>query len=298
MKIYDLIIIGMGPAGMSAAVYAKRNGLEVMLLEKKIPGGLVNNSSEVDNYLGFPDISGPELVEKFLYHIKSLDIPYKIKEVINIKIKKNIKKVMTKNEEFLTKNIIVATGRSPRTLGLPNELELIGKGISHCALCDGVFFKNKAIAVVGAGNSALEETLHLSTLCNKIYLINRNDDLRGDEILQEEIKEKKNIEIIYNSKVTKINEENGFLRSIEISGKKELDVSGMFIYVGYEPKIDFIKDKVETNAAGYIKVNSKFETNIDGIYAVGDIIAKRHYQIIVAASDGAKAAINISKKFL
>ena len=296
MITYDLIIIGMGPAGMSAAIYAKRNGLNVLILESVMPGGLVNNSSEVDNYLGFYNTSGPDLVEKFTSHIKSLDINYKIKEVSEIINLKDIKKIITKDEEFLCKFIIIATGRSPKLLGLPNELNLLGRGISRCALCDGMFFKDKDVAVIGGGNSALEETLHLANICKKIYLIHRRDSLRGENILQDRIKSKENIEILYNSEVTKINDENELLKSIEINHEKEINIQGMFVYIGYVPKIDFAKGLVETNEAGYIKVNGEYETSTKGIYAIGDIIDKDYYQIVTAVSEGAIAAINISKK--
>ena len=292
--VYDLIIIGMGPGGMNAAIYAKRNGLNVLILERSAPGGLLNYTSEIDNYIGLPSVKGTELAKKFFEHIKMLEIPYKLKEVLNIENLNDNKKVITASEEFICKSIIIATGRTPKLLGLPNEQELIGRGISRCALCDGMFFKGKDVAVVGGGNSALEESLHLANICNKVYIIHRRDLLRGENILQDKVNNKDNIEIIYNSEVTKINEENGILKNIEINNEQKLDVSGLFIYIGYTPAVSFVNDLLETNENGYIKVNSRFETNIKGIYAIGDIIEKDYYQIVTATSDGAIAAINIS----
>ena len=294
--IYDLIIIGMGPGGMSAAIYAKRNGLNVLLLEKNMPGGITNYTSEVDNYLGMPNVKGPELAMKFFEHIKSLEIPYKLKEVTNIIDEGKTKKIMTKDEEFICKKIIVATGRSPKLLGLPNEIELSGKGISRCALCDGMFYKDKVVAVIGGGNSALEESIHLAKLCSKVYLIHRRDEFRAEATIQDRIKEKENIEIIYNTEVIKINEENGRLKSVTLSNNEELKTSGLFIYIGYNPNTEVLKDVVAIDENGYIEVDERYETTVKGIYAIGDIILKDYYQIIIAASEGAKAAINISNE--
>jgi len=296
--IYDLIIIGMGPAGMSAAIYAKRNGLNVLLLEKNIPGGLTNYTSEIDNYLGLPNTKGPELANKFLEHIKFLEIPYQLKEVTSIIDEGETKKIITKDNEFICKKIIVATGRSPKLLGLPNEIELTGKGVSRCALCDGMFFKDKIVAVIGGGNSALQESLHLAKLCSKVYLIHRRDEFRAEINVQDRIKEKENIEIIYNAEVIKINAENERLKSITLNNNQELEISGLFIYIGYNPNTHLLKDIVDIDENGYVKVDEKFETSVKGIYAIGDIILKDYYQLILAASDGAKAAINISNEVL
>ena len=293
--IYDLIVIGMGPSGMAAAVYAKRNGLNVLILEKSMPGGLVNNSSEVDNYLGYPGIKGIDLVANFVSHISSLDIPYKIEEVKDIKLEQDIKKVITAKEEYNTKNIIIATGRSPELLGLPKEKELIGRGISTCALCDGVFFKDKVIAVVGGGNSALEEAIHLSSIVSKIYLIHRRENLRGEEILRSSVESKDNIEIIYNSEITKLLEAGNKLSGIELNNKEVINIEGLFIYIGYKPNTEVFKNIVATNKEGYIKVNQYYETSVSGIYAVGDIIEKEYYQIITAVNEGSVAALNISR---
>jgi len=292
--IYDLIIIGMGPAGMNAAIYAKRNGLNVLMLEKNMPGGMLNYISEIDNYLGFSSISGSDLAMKFYEHIKSLDIPFKLKEVIEIIDEKETKRIITKDEEYICKNIIIATGRKSKLLGLPNEKELIGKGISFCALCDGMFFKGKTVAVIGGGNSALEEALHLAKLCEKVYLIHRREEFRADIEPQEKVNEKENIQVILNTEIKAINEENNRLKSLTLSNNEELEVSGLFIYIGYEPNINLIKKLVETDRKEYIIVDEKFKTSCDGIYAIGDIIKKDCYQIVTAISEGAIAAINIS----
>lgn len=292
---YDAIIIGMGVAGISAAIYAARSGSKILILEKARPGGILNNIDLIENYPGIPKISGPDLSFQLFEQINALNIPYKIEEVVDIYQDGDTKIVKTTKEEYTTTNILIATGRSPRLLGLPNEKELIGKGISTCALCDGTLYKGKEIAVVGGGNSALQEALYLSKLVKKIYLIHRRDEFRGDNELADRIKNTSNIEIVYNSQITELKEENGFLTSIKINEEKELPVSALFIYVGYAPKTDFAKNLEITNPAGYIEVDENYETKIKGIYAAGDIIVKKVYQIVTAAAEGATAAIRFSK---
>ena len=198
---------------------------------------------------------------------------------------------------FKAKNIIIATGRKRRALGLKKERELLGHGISNCALCDGALYKNKVIAVVGGGNSAVEEAIYLSNLGKKVYLIHRKDSFKADNSLIEELNKKENIEYYWNSEITSLEEENGNLSSIEINHQEILKVEGLFVYIGFEPNINFIKDLNIADKNGYIKVNKNFETKIPGIYAVGDAIKKDVYQLVTAASDGAVAAINISKNF-
>ncbi len=293
---YDSIIIGMGVAGIAAAIYAKRAGNNVLLLEKERPGGILNIIDNIENYPGFKKISGPDLSLQMFEQINELKIPYKIEEVIDITIQDDLKIVKTKKETYQCNNILIATGRSPILLGLPKEEELIGKGISTCALCDGTLYKNKNVAVVGGGNSALQEALYLSKIVKKIYLIHRREEFRAEKELIEKIKSSENIEIIYNSQITNYIEENGILTGIEINEAKELKIDGLFIYIGYAPKTDFAKKLNITNPAGYIEVDKNYETNVPGIYAAGDIIIKKVYQIITAASEGATAAIRFSRK--
>lgn len=294
--MYDSIIIGMGIAGISAAIYAKRSGNNVLMIEKMRPGGIINTIDKIENYPGFKTISGPDFAFQLFEQVNNLKIPYKMEEVINVSVENDIKIVRTNKETYQAKNILIATGRSPIFLGLPNEEALIGKGISTCALCDGYLYKGKEIAVVGGGNSALQEALYLSNIVEKIYLIHRRDEFRGEKSLVEQIKEKENIEILYNSQVTELKEENNELKSIVINEEKELDVKAMFVYIGYAPKTEFVSELGITNPAGYINVDDNYETTIPGIYAAGDIIVKKVYQIVTAASEGATAAIRFSRK--
>jgi thioredoxin reductase (NADPH) len=293
---YDSIIIGMGIAGISAAIYAKRSGNNVLMLEKMRPGGIINTIDKIENYPGFKSITGPDLAFQLFEQVNELKIPYKMEEVIEVTLENNIKVVKTKDHEYRALNILIATGRSPILLGLPKEEELIGKGISTCALCDGYLYKEKEIAVVGGGNSALQEALYLSNIVKKIYLIHRRDEFRADSSLVEQIKTKENIEICYTSQVTSLEEENGELKAVVLNETEKIPVSAMFVYIGYAPKTDFVKDLGITNQAGYLEVNENYETKVPGIYGAGDIIVKKVYQIVTAASEGATAAIRFSRK--
>lgn len=290
--MYDIIIIGMGISGITAAIYAKRENKNVLLIDKGMPGGLLNNIDNITNYPGLLNISGPDFAINLLNQIQSLDIPYKLEEVVELKLSGKIKVVKTTNNEYKASNIILAMGRTPKFLGLENEKSLLGHGISTCAMCDGFFYKNKDIAVVGTGNSALQETLYLSKLVNKIYLINRRDGFRGDAMLVDEVKKLPNIEIIYNSNIQKLNEKDSKLDSITLDTKRTIPVSGLFLYIGFTPTTKIVDSKI-LDEDGYIKVNKKFKTPIKGVYAIGDIIKKDIYQLITAASDGARVINNI-----
>lgn len=293
--IYDSIIIGMGVAGISAAVYAKRSGANVLMLEKMRPGGIINTIDKIENYPGFKSIDGPSLAFQLFDQVNSLKIPYQMEEVIELSVEEDLKIIKTKENEYRAYNVLIATGRSPIMLGLPNEEKLIGHGISTCALCDGYLYKGKEIAVVGGGNSALQEALYLANIVEKIYLIHRKEEFRADEELINQIKSKENIEIVYNAKVTELKEENNDLKAIVINEEKEIPISALFIYVGYAPKTDFAANLGITNPIGYIIVDQNYETNIKGIYAAGDIIIKKVYQIVTAAAEGATAAIRFSR---
>ncbi len=293
--MYDVIIIGMGISGISAAIYAKNSNLNVLIIEENAPGGLLNRINEINNYPGFKKITGPDLSYNLFESIQELNIPYKIDKVIQITLEKEIKIIKTEKEEYRTKNIIIATGRKNRLLNLENELKLLGHGISTCALCDGNLYKDKIIAVVGGGNTALEETLYLSNLASKIYLIHRRDTFRAEPALIDKINKKSNIEILYKSQVTKLIEENKNLSKIEINNEKEIAVSALFIFIGFIPNNEFLSNLYILNEEGYIEVNKNYETKINGIYAVGDCIKKEYYQLATAANDGVVASINIIK---
>lgn len=291
---YDLIIIGMGISGISAAIYAKRSNLNVLVIDKSMPGGLLNNIESIDNYPGYTHISGPDLAENLLNQLTNLNVLMKYEEVINIEDKDdNLKVVKTSNNVYESKRVLIATGRSQRTLGLPNEEELLGRGISTCALCDGNFFKDKEVAVVGGGNSALQEALYLSKIVKKIYLIHRRGEFTAQPEVVDKIMATNNIEVLFNKNVKELIKKEGLLGGVILNDGTRLDVEGLFIYIGFTPKADFIKNLNITNEAGYILVNEKMETGVKGIYASGDIIKKQVYQLVTGASEGVIAAVNI-----
>lgn len=293
--IYDLIIIGMGPAGVSAAIYAKRAGLNILCLDKAMIGGYLNYIDRVDNYPGLFGVSGPDFAFKLYEHIKELDIEFKNENVVSV-INDDVKIVKTNSNEYLCKNIIIATGRKARELGLENESKLKGKGISNCALCDGAFYKEKIVAIVGGGNSAIQEAIHLASIAKKVYVVHRRDSFKADAILVEKLKSKTNVELVMNSNIVKLITENDRLSGIVLDSKKEISVDGLFTYIGFVPSTEFAFKLDITDENGYIIVNSNFETDENGIYAVGDIIKKDIYQVSTAVADGVVAAVKVTEK--
>lgn len=289
---FDCIVIGAGIAGVTASIYLKRAGLKILLLEKKAIGGQIINTSEIENYPTIENIDGTSFSLQLQNQIKKLEIPIEYKEVLDIQINGDLKIVKTKDNEYITKNIIIATGRIPRKLNLDNEDKLLGRGISYCATCDGYFYKNKKVAIVGGGNSALEAAIYLSKICNSVTVINRGEKLRADEELQNEVKLLENVKILYNEEILSLGEKDGILNYLTLKNN-EISIDGLFVYIGLVPTLPFIKNIDLKLENGYIVVNQKMETNIPGIYACGDIIKKDVYQIITAASEGAIAASNI-----
>lgn len=293
---YDVVIIGAGPAGITAAIYLKRANINCAIIEKEVPGGQLNKSSEIENYPGYTKISGPDLAMKFYEQINNLDIKQIFSEVTNIKLEEDNKIITLKNNETIkTKNIILAIGRSPKKLTSANSRTLEGKGISFCSLCDGNLYKNEDVSIVGAGNSALEESLYLSDICKTVTIINRASTLKGDLILIDRIKKKDNIKIIYNSTIEKFNEKDGVLESVTLNTKETLNTKACFIFIGYEPATKFLKNLEILDEKGYINVDSEKRTPVKGIYAAGDVVKKEAYQIVTATSDGALAAISCIK---
>ena len=219
-KVYDTVIIGTGIAGITAAIYLKRSNLDVLLIDKDAPGGQLNKISIIENYPGYLKISGPELSEKLLEQVKNLNIEQRYGKAIDIKDEKNIKIIKTDIEEIKTKTVIIAIGRTPNKLNIENEEKLLNKGISYCALCDGPLFKDKEVAVVGSGNSAVEESLYLSNICKKVTLIIRTDRFKAEETLQNQLKNKENIDIKYNCVIDTITEENNVLKSLKLSNNE------------------------------------------------------------------------------
>lgn len=293
-ETFDCIIIGAGVAGTTSSIYLKRWNFNILLLEKNMPGGIISNTSIIENYPGIKKIDGSTFAMNLYEQIKELDINYKYGNASEITQKNNLFIVNTDLGNYQTKSIIIATGRTPRKLNLENEDKLIGNGISYCATCDGLLYKDKEVCVVGGGNSALEESLYLSKICKKITIINRSSKLRADEILIEKVKNTANIEVMYNSNIIKLKEKQNKLTNIIIKKEnetKELLCHGLFIYIGFEPIIPNVPNlKLNDN---YIVVDGRMQTNIDNICACGDIIKKDLYQIITAAGEGATAANTI-----
>lgn len=293
--MYDVIIIGMGIGGITAGIYAKRAGLNVLMFEKSTPGGTLTKIEKISNYPGYEEIKGVDLAMNLFNQVKKLEIPFKMEEVISVDASGDIKVVTTKNGNYQAKNIIVATGRVPKYLGLDNEKDYLGRGISTCATCDGFLYKGEDIAVVGSGNSALQESLYLAKLAKKVYLLHRGNKFKGDDALVENVKNTNNIEIIGGVNVENINEENGKINSVLLDNGMTINVKGIFIYIGYRPDTDMFKSLDITNINGDIIVDENFETEIDGLYAIGDCIKKGVYQLVTAASDGCIAVSNIEK---
>lgn len=293
--MYDIIIVGMGISGITAAIYAKRANKKVLLLDKSMPGGLLNNIEEIGNYPGLLNISGPDFASKLLEQVKDLDISYALEEVIEVHIDNDIKEVVTSKNTYTCQNLILAMGRKPKYLGLDNEKDYLGRGLSTCAVCDAFFYKDAPIAVVGTGNSALQEALYLSKVVGKIYLLNRRDGFRGEDFLVEKVKNDPKIEIKYNVNISSINEKEGKIAGVTLDNGEKLQVNGVFIYVGYRPDTDWLKDLDILDDDGYIRVNEAFESDISGVFAIGDVIKKEVYQLVTAASDGAIVINSILK---
>lgn len=293
--MYDVIIIGMGIGGITAGIYGKRAGLNVLMFEKSAPGGMLQKIDKIQNYPGFSEISGPDLALNLFNQVKKVGVPFKFEEVIDVEITEEYKKVITKNGTYEAKNVIVATGRTPKYLGLDNEKDYLGRGLSTCASCDGNFYKGEDVAVVGSGNSALQESLYLANIVNKVYLLHRGVNFKGDDALVERVRNTQNIEIVDGVNIKKINEVEGKIESVTLDNEKTINVKGVFIYIGYKPDTEMFKKLDITNINGDIIVSENFETEIDGLYAIGDCAKKGVYQLVTAASDGCIAVSDIEK---
>lgn len=296
-NIYDVIIVGGGPAGLTAGIYAMRAAMNTLLIEKSTTGGQVINSDMVENWPGIKKIKGMELGEKMAEHAKSYGLEILNRQVQAIEPGLSFHTVHLDNGDRLdTCSIILATGGSPKKLGIPGEDELYGKGVSYCAVCDGFFFRNKVVVVVGGGDSALEESLYLAKIAKKVYLVHRRDQFRGGMILQKRVKAESKIEIVYNTIVTAIRDENGVVTGVELqdtlTGKeRELATEGVFIFIGFQPNNELVPAGTRKNADGYVVTDYRCETVNPGIFVVGDLREKYAKQIITAAGDGCTAAL-------
>ncbi len=301
--IYDVIILGSGPAGLSAAIYAQRAKLNTLVVEAKpLSGGQILDTYEVDNYPGMKGISGFELGMKFREHADALGVTFYTAQVQEVRNVEGWKEVVTDQDTLQAKTIILAMGANHRKLGVPGEEELTGMGVSYCATCDGAFFKGKTVAVVGGGDVALEDALFLARGCEKVYLIHRRDELRGAKILQEQVQQTENIQIIWNSVVKEIQGE-GKVEKITVHNNIEetdsqLEVQGIFIAVGIQPNSEWVKDIVALDEQGYVKALEDTVTSQPGIFAAGDIRTKQLRQVVTAAADGANAVTSVERYLL
>lgn len=290
--MYDVVIIGSGPAGLSASVYAKRAGLDVLLLEKEsLGGGQIVYTGEVENYLGFPCISGYDLSEKFLEHAGTLGVQMKEGEVASITKEEetdSFKLLLSDNNGIYAKHVVIATGASHRRLGAAGEKEFTGVGVSYCATCDGAFFTDRTVAVIGGGDTAAEDALYLANICKKVYLIHRRGQLRAAKILQDSLWEQENITFLPDTVVKEIQGKSK-VESLVLDSKdrQKLDVDGVFIAIGMEPVTGFLKGMVALDESGYVLAKEDCKTSVPGIYAAGDVRSKPARQIITAVADGA-----------
>ena len=293
-RIYDMIILGGGPGGYTAALYAARAGLSVLVLERLSPGGQMALTSAVDNYPGFPEgIDGFELGMRFQQQAERFGAVTEYAEVRSLDLLAEPKVLHTSSGDYHGRTVVIAAGAGPRKLGLPNEEPLTGRGIHYCAHCDGMFYRDKVVALVGGGNSAAAEALHLSRVAKKVILIHRRDTLRATKIYHEPLMAQDNIEFRWNSAVSELLGENRLsgirVRDLRSGDEEELEVSALFVSIGRKPSTDLFADQLELED-GYIRADESTKTSIPGVYAVGDIRTKALRQIITAAADGANAA--------
>ena len=294
--VYDVVIIGAGPAGMTAAVYASRAELKTVLLERGVPGGQMANTEEVENFPGFTMITGPELSSKMFEHAQKFGAEYKFGDIKSVELDGDIKILKTSSEDIYTKSVVIATGAEYKTIGVPGEDLLRGRGVSYCAVCDGAFFKERELYVIGGGDSAVEEGVFLTKYASKVTIVHRRDELRAQKILQDRAFKNEKIDFIWDTELQSINGDSR-VESITLKDKKTgeeytKDADGVFIYIGMLPLTSPFKDLGILNENGYIETNEEMETKIPGIFAAGDVREKSLRQIVTATGDGSLAAQN------
>lgn len=292
MTEYDVVIIGSGIAGMTSAIYLKRAGLKTLIIENSAPGGQLTKGFDIENYPGFIKINSIDLSMNIYDQVNNLEVDYLFEDIEQIDLE--TKEIKTTNTKIKSKYIIIATGRRERKLNLENEDKLIGKGISFCAHCDGNFYKDKNVIIVGGSNTAVTEALYLANICKSITIIYRSENLRAEKILIDRLNKQDNIKLIYNSNIENINIENDKLLSITLDNKETINCDGIFLAIGFIPNSELFNVEKEN---GYIIVNNNFETNINNVYACGDIIKKSTYQLTTATSDATIASSTIIEDF-
>lgn len=298
--MYNTVIIGSGVAGMTSAIYLKRARKDICILESGVPGGQITLASSVENYPGFSSITGADLALNIYNQVLSLGVTYKYTKATDVKIEEDNITVVTNDEEIKCKNLIIAVGRSPRKLEVKLEDRLVGSGISFCATCDSSLYKDKKVAVIGGGTAALEEAIYLSKICSDVTLIHRRDIFNATDALVNDVKNVENINILTNRKVVEFKTDNNKLSGIVLednnNNKQEIKVDGCFEYIGQVPNTKIFEKLNILDDKGYVNVNEKYQTNISGIYAIGDCIKKDLYQVVTACSEGAIVANNIIKQ--
>ncbi|WP_430792618.1 thioredoxin-disulfide reductase [Bacillus subtilis] len=297
-KIYDVIIIGAGPAGMTAAVYTSRANLLTLMIERGIPGGQMANTEDVENYPGFESILGPELSNKMFEHAKKFGAEYAYGDIKEVVDGKEYKVVKAGSKEYKARAVIIAAGAEYKKIGVPGEKELGGRGVSYCAVCDGAFFKGKELVVVGGGDSAVEEGVYLTRFASKVTIVHRRDKLRAQSILQARAFDNEKVDFLWNKTVKEIHEENGKVGNVTlvdtVTGEEsEFKTDGVFIYIGMLPLSKPFENLGITNEEGYIETNDRMETKVEGIFAAGDIREKSLRQIVTATGDGSIAAQSV-----
>ena len=303
MTMTDVIIIGSGPAGLTAAIYARRAGFSTLVIEKApMSGGQIMNTFEVDNYPGLQGIGGFEMGMKFREHAETMEAVFVEGLVEEIRVAGDVREVITQNETFCAKAVIIAAGASVATLGVPGEDTLRGRGISYCATCDGAFFRNKVTAVIGGGDVAVEDAIYLSRFCSKVYVIQRRDKLRAADMLQQKLFSLENVEMVWDSQVERISGSQQ-VESIHVVNRKsgaetDLEVAGVFIAVGIRPLSGAFTALVHTDEDGYIVADEDCRTNVPGIFVAGDIRTKKLRQVVTAVADGANAVAGVEEYFL
>ena len=300
--MYEVLIIGAGPAGMTAAIYAARAGYKTAILEHGVPGGQAATTDMIENYPGFPEgISGPELMMKFFEQTQTFGVEMIYEQVQSMDATGEVKKVITDKQTIEAKAVVIASGAKPRTLGVANEGRLRGRGVSYCATCDGFFFRDQPVAVVGGGDTAVEEAMYLTKMCSSVTLIHRRDELRANKLAQSRAfaNEKLNIifdtvvdDIVGDDKVTQLK-----LRNKKTDETSTLDVNGVFIFVGYLPNASFLPAELEVNEQGYIITDEEMATNVPGVFAIGDVRQKKLRQVTTAVGDGGAVMHGIEEYF-
>jgi len=297
--VLDLVIVGAGPAGMTAAIYASRAQLNFVFLEKTFAGGQITNTYEIENYPGIITASGFDLTTMFKEHVEHFGVEIKTEDVIDVELEGKVKKVITTTNTYETKTIIFAMGAAWKKMGILGEEEFSGRGVSYCATCDGAFYRNKTTVVVGGGDVAVEDAIYLARMCEKVYLVHRRDELRAVKVLQEKLFETPNIEMIWDSGLEEIQGAQ-FVNKAIVKNKKtgkvrEIDADGVFIAIGSDPNTKFLEGKVAMDRGGYIATGENCMTNVEGVFAAGDLRQKSLRQVITACGDGATAVFGAER---